>query len=327
MIQQAVILAAGRGTRLGTLTKDRPKSMLPVLGRPIIARVMDRLHEAGIKRFVVVVGQEEGGAASYLSGSWHPNAEVQFAIQAIPTGTVDALLMAAPYLTGPFLLTAVDNITSAQHVHNLIACFDRHPDQLAALSLLTATPDQIRRSSDVVIEDSRIVDIEEKPAEPRGQWASIMLYAFSLRLLDYLPHVPVSPRGERELVSAIRAGIREGRRVGYAVADWRLHLTHELDLLAINRHYLQEGRDAHILSEIPASVQLIPPVRIDPKVSVGQDARIGPNVYLESGATVGPGAVLRDSVVLGNGVIPAHDTCQGAIVARRTRAVAPELSE
>ena len=46
MIQQAVILAAGHGTRLGPLTKDRPKSMLPVLGKPMMARVMDRLRVA-----------------------------------------------------------------------------------------------------------------------------------------------------------------------------------------------------------------------------------------------------------------------------------------
>ncbi|RPI99495.1 MAG: hypothetical protein EHM39_06430, partial [Chloroflexi bacterium] len=139
MIQQAVILAAGRGTRLGLLTKDRPKSMLPILGKPMMARVMDGLREAGIRRFVVVIGEQEGEIAAYLTNSWHPDTDTRFAIQAIPTGTVDALQLAAPNIDGPFLVTSVDNLTSTEHVRNLMARFDQIPGQIATLSLLPAT--------------------------------------------------------------------------------------------------------------------------------------------------------------------------------------------
>jgi NDP-sugar pyrophosphorylase family protein len=319
VIEQAVILAAGRGTRLGQLTKDRPKSMLPVLGKPIVVRVMDRMREAGIRRFVVVVGEHDGAVASYLSNSWYPDTEVKFALQSVPTGTVDALLLAQPYLDGPFLLSSVDNLTSSEHIQNLIARFNARPDHLTALSLIAASPDEIRKSSGVVIEEDLVIDIEEKPDEPRGAWASFMLYAFSRRLLDYLPQVTVSSRGERELVSAIRAGLAEGGKVGYTVAEWRLHLTRELDLLTINKRFLQEGRDTHILSEIPGSVHIIPPVRIDPHVSVGQDAHIGPNVYLESGATVGQGTVIRSSILLQGATLPAGERCEGEIVSRYMR--------
>ncbi len=326
MIQQAVILAAGRGTRLGMLTKDRPKSMLPVLGKPIMVRIMDRVREAGIHRFVVVIGDHEGAVASYLTQSWHPDTEVRFALQTSPTGTVDALQLAAPHIDGPFLLSSVDNITSLAHVRNLIQHFNGHNNQVASLSLLPATREQIRRSSDVVIEGDRIVDIMEKPAEPRGSFAAIMLYAFSPAILDYLPGVTASARGEREIVSAIRASLADGHRVGYTVAEWRLHLTHELDLLAINRSYLQEGRDAHILSEIPGSVHITPPVRIDPQVSVGRGARLGPHVYLETGATVGQGAVLQNTIVLNGATVPANEFCQGQIIDRRVRISEPQSS-
>ena len=319
VIEQAVILAAGRGTRLGMLTKDRPKSMLPVLGKPMMVRVMDRLREAGVRRFVVVVGEREGGAAAYLSTSWYPDMEIKFAIQAVPTGTVDALLLAAPYLDGPFLLTAVDNLTPPEHVGNLIARFDEEPGQIATLSLLPATPEQIKVSSDVVIEGKHIVAIQEKPDVPQGSYASIMLYAFAHNFLDYLGSVKVSSRGEREIVSGIQAGIADGHKVGFTVTDWRLHLTRELDLLSINRHFLQEGRDAHILSELPGSVHIVPPVRIDPNVSVGQHAEIGPHVYLESGVMVGKGAVVQDAVVLTGARIAAGERCQGQIVDRRVR--------
>jgi NDP-sugar pyrophosphorylase family protein len=319
VIQQAVILATGRGTRLGLLTKDRPKSMLPVLGKPMMARVMDRLREAGVRRFVVVIGEQEGAIAAYLTSSWHPDTETKFAIQAIPTGTVDALRLAAAHIDGPFLVTSGDNLTSSEHVERLISTFNLSPGQVATLSLLPATPEQIRVSSGVVVNGERITAIEERPAEPRGTYAAIMLYAFDPDILNYLSGVQVSARGEREIVSAIQLALSDNKRVGYAVTDWRLHLTKELDLLAINRHFLQEGRDNHILSEIPGSVRIMPPVRIDPKVSVGQAARIGPNVYLESGVTIGEGAVLQDSIVLAGAIVPAAEECIGEIIDRRVR--------
>jgi NDP-sugar pyrophosphorylase family protein len=324
VIEQAVVLAAGRGTRLGLLTQDRPKSMLPVLGKPMVVRVMDRLREAGIRRFVVVVGEDEGSVASYLSSSWYPDTETKFALQAIPTGTVDALTLAAAHLDGAFVLSAVDNLTSTEHIKNLLNCFNDRPGQIATLSLLPASPGQIRASSGVIIEGDRIVAIEEKPETPRGSYAAIMLYAFAQQFLDYLPQVKVSARGEREIVSGIQAALRDGHSVGYVITDWRLHLTRELDLLSINKQFLDEGRDAHILSEIPGSVQIIPPVRIDPKVSVGQLARIGPYVYLESGATVSQSAVLRDTVVLAGATVGAYEECYGQIIDRRIRISEPE---
>jgi bifunctional UDP-N-acetylglucosamine pyrophosphorylase/glucosamine-1-phosphate N-acetyltransferase len=319
VIQQAVILAAGRGTRLGPLTKDRSKAMLPVLGKPIVVRVMDRLREAGIKNFVVVLGEHEGGVAGYLSSSWYPDTKVKYALQINPTGTVDALQLASPHITGAFILASVDNITSLDHVKGLISCFDQNPDTLAAVSLITANGDEIRRSCGVTLEGDRITAIEEKPEQPNGSLASFMLYAFSKDMLPYLPRVKASVRGERELVGAIQLGVEEGRRVSYVIADWRLHLIRDWDLLAINKRLLQEGRDTHILSEIPGSVHITAPVRIDPKVSVGQNVRIGPNVYLESGSTVGQGAVLQDTVVLNGGIVPAGQQVSGQIVDRHGR--------
>lgn len=319
MIQQAVILAAGRGTRLGQLTKDRPKSLLPVLGKPIVVRVMDRMREAGIRRFVVVIGPQEGEIASYLSSSWYPDTEIQFAIQPTPTGTVDALQLAAVHIDSPFLLSSVDNLTSTEHVQNLVAHFNAHDALIAVLSLLPAPPEKIRQSADVIIEGDVITAIREKPADPQGEHASIMLYAFAEEFLGYLAKVDTYVRGERDVSSAVQRAIEDGQSVGYVTTGWRLHLTNEVDLLAINRQFLQEGRDTHILSEIPGSVHIIPPVRIDPRVSVGQHATVGPNVYLETGSTIGQAATVADSIVLTGGTVPAGEYCTCEVVDRSGR--------
>ena len=93
--------------------------------------------------------------------------------------------------------------------------------------------------------------------------------------------------------------------------------------MLINKVYLAEGRDTHILSEIPGSVNLIPPVRIDPNVSIGQSVQIGPNVYVESGAAVGDGAVLENTLVLKGASVPVGGVCSNEIIAPRARIAHP----
>lgn len=319
MIEQAVILAAGRGTRLGPLTHERPKSMLPILGKPIVARVLGDMADAGVRRFVIVVGPDDGGMRAHFEQAALPGLDIRFAVQERATGTVDALTLAAPHLDGPFLLSAVDNITSADHVRRVIARYSANPDVIVTLSLLPASPEQIRRSAGVVIEGDWITAIEEKPEHPPSPWAAIMLYAFSHDYLRYLPGVPVSSRGEREIVSGIQAALAEGRRISYVTLQRRMHLTREQDLLAINLALLSENGAAQTYSDLPASVQLIAPVRIDSNVTVGEGARIGPNVYLESGAVVGEGAAIANSLVLAGGEVLPGEHCEGTIIDRRVR--------
>src|SRR3954465_8004757 len=115
-INQAIIVTAGRTIRLGSLTKDRAKPMLPVLGNPIIIRIMDRIKEAGINNFVVVVGEQDGEVASYLHSGWAPDAKVQIVLQPMMRGAADALASAANYITGPFLVTSCDHIVPVDHI-------------------------------------------------------------------------------------------------------------------------------------------------------------------------------------------------------------------
>lgn len=319
MIEQAVILAAGRGTRLGPLTHERPKSMLPILGKPIVAHVLGDMADAGVRRFVIVVGPDDGGMRAYFERAALPGLDIRFAVQERATGTVDALMLAAPHLDGPFLLSAVDNVTSADHVRRVIARYAAHPDVIVTLSLLPASPEQIRRSAGVVIDGDWITAIEEKPEHPPSPWAAIMLYAFSHDYLRYLAGVPVSQRGEREIVSGIQAALADGRRISYVTLNRRLHLTREQDLLAINLALLGEGGAAQAFSELPDSVQLIAPVRIDPNVTVGENAVIGPNVYLEASAVVGAGAAIANSLVLAGGVALPGERCEGTIIDRHVR--------
>jgi len=315
-IQQAVILAAGRGTRLTPLTNDRPKSLLPVIGQPILARLIECFHQAGIRHVIIVTGPELPQVQVGIRKALAPGQRVEWVVQPYPTGTVEALQRALPLLSGPFLLSAVDNLTPVEHVRTLIAHHESAPHRIATLSLVRATPAEIRQSADVLLAGAEAVSIVEKPAHPAGQHAAIMLYAFSPDIAEFLPRVQSTPRGEREIVSALQLALAAGRSIGTVLAAWRLHLTRPVDLLHLNSWYLHQMGAVQVQSELPPSVRLIAPVWIDAGVQVGDKAVIGPEVYLETGAQVGAQARLHHTVILAGGIVPAAATLHHAVLDR-----------
>jgi NDP-sugar pyrophosphorylase family protein len=312
-ISQAIIITAGRTIRLGSLTKDRAKPMLPVLGKPMIIRVMDRIKEAGITNFVVVVGEQDGEVASYLHSGWAPDAKVQIVLQPMMRGAADALAAAANYITDPFLITSCDHLVPVDHIRALMRDYNQgNPDMVVSLTPYTYD----LGLPYVTLQDDRITAISQgTPPERRAQSAFLM-YACNKRVLNYTSS---SVANDYEMVKVIQSVLSTNGCVKYHNVEWYMPLTRDLDLLHINKRLLREGRDTHILSEIPGSVHIVPPVRIDPQVSIGQGAKIGPNVYLESGVQVGAEAVIWDSIVIGKAEIADHEVLHGQIVLRRQR--------
>ena len=313
-IEQAVIIAASLGGRLGEITQDRPRPMFPVLGKPMVIRIMDRIREAGIHHFVVVLGEQEGEVASYFNGGWVPDCKVQIVLQPSARGPADALACASSTITGPFLLASASHLAPNEHIQALIKRFNETTPDII-LSAVSVGEDTAGLPA-IKTDSEHVTSIAQDSSPGHHSLCAFMLHACGKRILN---HTSETTPDDHELVPAIQALIASGARVNYLTAGWHMQLHQEIDLLAINKRFLREGRDTHILSEIPGSVHIIPPVRIDPRVSVGQGAKLGPNVYLESGAQVGPDAVIWDSVVLKNANIAPNEVVHGQIVGRRLR--------
>jgi NDP-sugar pyrophosphorylase family protein len=123
----------------------------------------------------------------------------------------------------------------------------------------------------------------------------------------------------RDLIGMFRSYFDAGGACYLADTAWTLQVDTDRDLLALNHYLLDENLDAHILSELPASVQVTPPVRIDPQVSVGQGAHIGPYVYLESGCSIGTRAKVVNSIVMQNAAVRPDESVTDTILATRAR--------
>ena len=311
---QAVILAAGLGTRLRPVTESRSKAMVPVLGRPLVERAMMPFVENGVREFVLVVSPDDDQIRAHFDQTTL-DLSVQFVVQNERLGMAHALGTAVPLVRGRFALSSCDSLIDTSHVRELLAAVIGAD---AALSLLDVEPQLISRSAVVELDGNRVRRIVEKPSLETAPSHTVSLphYVFSPKLLDHLSRVEPSPRGEYELQDAIQGLIDDGGNIiGVRTAERHQVSTPE-DLLELTRRLFPDRRQAADIERALSGegTTLIEPLSIEPEVVIGADCEIGPEVFLENGCRVGDGAVVRRSIVLRGGRVADGETVEDRVV-------------
>jgi bifunctional UDP-N-acetylglucosamine pyrophosphorylase/glucosamine-1-phosphate N-acetyltransferase len=208
--EAAVILAAGKGTRLREVTQDLPKPLLPLHGKPLIGHVVDSLRAAGFGRFLLVVGYRHELFYARFSG----DGSVHFALQDPVDGTGSAARLAEPF-TGeaPFLLMFGDILASPEDIR---AVWQRLlGDAEAAAVIAVKDVDDPWQGAAVYETDGVVAEIIEKPpyGTSRTRWNSAGIFAFRPAVFEALKRIGRSPRGEYELTDALKELLKDGRRV------------------------------------------------------------------------------------------------------------------
>ena len=315
---QGVILAAGKGSRLHPITTQRSKAMLPILGRPIVERVLEGIYESGVCDFVLVVSQDDREIRRHFAEECKLDVQIRFVIQEERLGMANALACAAPFLCEDFVLSSCDNLVAPAHVGDLIRAWHSDGPMEGLISIRRVSRSEVSKVGIVLLEGDRIVRIVEKPQpdEAPSNIASLPLYVFTPRILEYIPQVTPSARGEYELQDAIQMLIDGPHEVHGLFTDGRLTLTGPEDLLNINRHYLVEGYDRPQLAPftVGPNTHLITPLRIDGGTVIGHDCVIGPRVYIESDCRIGNGVTIKDAVLLRGSVIDDRALLIGEVV-------------
>jgi NDP-sugar pyrophosphorylase family protein len=301
--------------------------MLPVLGKPMVVRTMERLYRAGIHNFVVVVGEDEGAVAAYLNSQWLPNVNIEFMIQPLTSSLTKSLATIARNHPEPFLLTTYNTFTHANFPERLLNQYDEDPGCL----LLTAAPTTLSKSEPYAFAqlngDQTIISHQYEPDADPPYLVLGNLAVCSEAFIHYLTDQSGNTGSfNKQLPDIFQKFAQMGGYTQLSETAWILQIEADYDLLTLNRYLLVDGADTYILSELPPSVHVTPPVRIDPHVSVGPGTRLGPRVYLESGCTIGRNATLSNAVVLQNAVVPAASNISDAIIATRVRVEQPDKS-
>ncbi len=212
---KGVILAAGKGTRMRELTKDRPKPMLEVAKRSILEYIFDAMKKAGITDLVVVTGYFANIIEDHFGDGSSYGMKISYVRQEVQDGTGSALLLTEPLLKDEpyFFMTYGDIITSPENYPAFIKAYEERPcDAQLALSWV----DDPWRGAAVYLDDEdRVIDIIEKPPKgtSKSNWNNAGLYVFRNIIYDYLKKIGLSPRGEYELTDAIRLMLKDGRDV------------------------------------------------------------------------------------------------------------------
>ena len=207
----AVILAAGRGTRMGALTATTPKPLLPLCGRPIIEHILLGLRTAEVRDAVIVTGYRAEQIEAHLGDGAALGMRLSYRRQARPEGTARALQLArAAVGERPFVLTWGDVVIDAAEYRAVLDEFERAPCDV--LLTLNQVDDPWRGAAVYVDERWRVTQLIEKP--PRGtsrtRWNNAGVCVCTPRIFGYAARLPPSERGEYELPQAVAAMLADG---------------------------------------------------------------------------------------------------------------------
>lgn len=314
---QGVLLAAGKGKRLQPLTFERSKAMIPVAGRPLGARVADLLVAQGIEELIVVVSSQDVEVQPYFASLADLGIPVRFVVQTERKGMAHALGLAAPLLHDNFIMSACDNLVSIEHVAEMVSTHHR----LNAAATLSLMPIEISQASKTGVVEwdapyvRRIVE-KPRPEEAPSNISSLPLYIFSSAILDVLPMVKESARGEFELQDAIQLLIGQNDPVVGVLTDSRQQVTDAADLLALNLQFLNQEKSLCLChSPLPRETRLIPPVVVEAGVEIAEECVIGPAVYVEQGSRVGHGSRIESTLVMRGAEVQPGEVHVGEIIA------------
>jgi glucose-1-phosphate thymidylyltransferase len=214
---KGVILAGGLGTRLHPLTKITNKHLLPVHDKPMIFYPIQTLINAGIQDILIVTGGNNAGDFLRLLGNGKDFGlkHVNYTYQEGEGGIAAALRLAEYFADGEKVCVVLGDNIIEKNIRHAVESFTRQPN--GAKILLKEVPDP-HRFGVPIIEDGRIIGIEEKPKVPRSQFAVVGIYMYDPDVFRIIQTLKPSARGELEITDVNNEYIRRGN-LTYDILD------------------------------------------------------------------------------------------------------------
>lgn len=235
--REGVILAAGRGFRMGELGREYPKPIMPIYNQPLIVYHLKMFQKLGIKRVHVIVNYMASHIAQTIGDYGSFGFEINYIEQnGELLGSAHSLAQVAPYIDEPFLLVLGDYYFSAPEIGRLMA---RAESANASVMAVKREPDRQALCEACAVEtnsDGRILHIHEKPRFPATNLKGCGLYAFQPEIFDAVNKTPrTALRNEYELTLSLELFIQDGYSV-YAedIIEWDVNLTRPADILRCN---------------------------------------------------------------------------------------------
>ncbi|HBR28644.1 MAG TPA: glucose-1-phosphate thymidylyltransferase [Firmicutes bacterium] len=299
-VLKALLLCGGEGTRLRPFTYTQPKVLLPLGHQPILFHILDTLADTPIREVAVIIGNNGQPIMDLLAkrNPWGFN--FSFILQPEPLGLAHTVIIARETLgDDPFLMYLGDNILD-EPLRPLINRFTA--EKADALVLLRRVKNP-RSFGVAVIDDTRVIRVEEKPDQPQSNLALVGIYLFTPAIHQAVRTLKPSRRGELEITDGIAQLITAGKTVHYhLLSGWWKDTGTVTDLLETNHYLLRklpptnEGQVKKSEVSGVLAVQkgsILKNCRVKGPVAIGTGCRI-------TGAEIGPYLSVGDGVKITN---------------------------
>jgi dTDP-glucose pyrophosphorylase len=211
-IDKAVLLAAGRGTRMRELTTDLPKPMIEVRNKPILLHIIEGLQAAGIKNFLIIVGYHSEAVRNYFGDGTCFGLRINYATQAVQDGTGKVVNLARDFAgNSAFILGYGDILVDAQNYKRIVDL----SDDVEAIISVTRGEDVSKGGAVFLNERMELIGLREKSraGEATSPWYNAGIYTFRPSIFEFTARLKPSPRGEYELTDAILELAKSGKKV------------------------------------------------------------------------------------------------------------------
>lgn len=288
------------------LTLARPKVMLPVGGKPLLDQIVTRAHEAGVNRFVFVVGYQKETIMDHFGDGSDLNVKIEYVVQEEQLGTGDALKMTEYLAEDRFFVLNGDVLTDAASLRKMA-----ESDEMGVAAKRVEDP---YRYGVFEVEDGLVKSVVEKSRSPPSNLANAGIYIFEKKIFEALAEVEVSERGEYELTDGLNLLIEKGEKIAVTeLEDW-IEIGRSWDILAANE-VLLPPKVHGVLGEVEANAILLGKVSVGKgsivrsgsyivgPVIIGEDCDIGPNCFIRANTSIGDNVHIGNAVEIKNSTI------------------------
>lgn len=298
---KAIILSAGEGSRMRPLTLTKPKTMLPVAGKPIIQYNIESLRDNGITDILLIVRYKEEIVRNYFGDGSDFGVNISYKTQKDFLGTANAISYGEDFIDDSIIVLNGDIILDDEIIHEIIKKYNYlSPD---TLMLLTEVEDPSAFGV-VEIENGNIKNIVEKPKreEAPSNLVNAGIYIFNKDIFDKICETEISERGEYEITDSVSLQIEDNKTViGHKTSKNWIDVGRPWELIEVNEELIGKLK-TEIKGTVEAGAVIHGEVFLDEGSVIKAGVYIEGNVYIGKNCDIGPNSYIRGNTYFGDNV-------------------------
>ena len=298
---KAIILSAGEGSRMRPLTLTKPKTMLPVAGKPIIQYNIEYLRDNGITDILLIVRYKEEIVRNYFGDGSDFGVNISYKTQKDFLGTADAISYARDFIEDSIIVLNGDIILDNEIIHEIIQKYDYlKPDTL----MLLTEVENPSAFGVVEIENGNIKRIVEKPkpGEAPSNLVNGGIYIFNEDIFDKIDKTEISERGEYEITDSLSLQIQDNKTViGHETSKEWVDVGRPWELIEVNEELISNLK-TEIKGTVEEGVSIHGEVFLDEGSIIKSGVYIEGNVYIGKNCDIGPNSYIRGNTYFGDNV-------------------------